>query len=67
MYRQKKTSDLRKMSSEQLKERLVQIGNTQMLLRGQKENKLAVNPGQWKNIKKEKARILTILGERTNP
>lgn len=63
-YRMKKARDLRKMSSEQLRKRLQEIAATQLTLRYQKNIMKAVNPGQWKNIKKEKARILTILGER---
>ena len=63
-YRMKKASELRDMSTEQLRKRLQEIGATQLILRGRKEGKHAVNPGQWRNIKKEKARILTILRER---
>ena len=63
-YRMKKAKELRQMSSEQLRKRLQEIGATQMLLRGRKEALHEINPGQWRNIKKEKARILTILGER---
>lgn len=66
-YKVKKTSQLRLMSSEELKQRLRDIGETQISLRSWKENKFAVNPGQWRNVKKEKARILTILAERKNP
>lgn len=64
MYRMKKASQLRKMTTEHLRERLQQIGATQQLLRGQKAALHSMNPGQWRNIKKEKARILTILRER---
>lgn len=63
-YKMKKARDLREMSSEQLRKRLQDIAATQMLLRARKVSTGAINPGQWRNIKKEKARILTILGER---
>lgn len=63
-YKIKKARELREMTSEQLKKRLQDIGATQMLLRMHKRGGKGVNPGQWRNIKKEKARILTILGER---
>jgi len=63
-YRVKKINELRLMNNKELKERLKDIAATQMLLRSRK--KIGFNPGQWRNIKKEKARILTILGERKN-
>lgn len=63
-YRMKKASQLRLMNNQELRERLKEIAATQMLLRSRK--KIVFNPGQWRNIKKEKARILTILGERKN-
>ena len=63
-YRMKKAKELRQMSTEQLRKRLQEIGATQLILRGRKESLHEINPGQWRNIKKEKARILTILGER---
>lgn len=63
-YRLKKAKELRQMSTEQLRKRLQEIGATQLILRWQKESAHAINPGQWRNIKKEKARILTILRER---
>ena len=63
-YRMKKASELRQMSTEQLRKRLQEIGATQIILRGHEKAGGGINPGQWRNIKKEKARILTILGER---
>jgi len=63
-YRLKRASELRLMSSEELRERLKDIAVTQMRLRGFQKAGGGINPGQWRNIKKEKARILTILGER---
>lgn len=67
IYKTQKPRDLRKMSSEDLKKRLQDIGATQHILRGRMEAGGGINPGQWRNIKKEKARILTILAERKNP
>jgi len=66
-YKIKKASELREMSSEQLKKRILEINATQMQMKAHQITKHAMNPGQWKSIKKEKARILTILGERKNP
>lgn len=66
-YKVKKTSQLREMNSEQLRERLKDIAETQMIMAANRVSRGAVNPGQWRNIKKEKARILTILAERKNP
>ena len=63
-YRIKKASELRQMSSEELRKRLQEIGATQVILKGHQKQGGAVNPGQWRNIKKTKARILTILAER---
>jgi len=62
-YRMKKARELREMSTEQLRKRLHDIGATQLILRGRQ--KAGVFIPAWKNIKKEKARILTILGERS--
>lgn len=64
-YKMKKARQLREMSTEELRKRLQDIASTQMLLRAHKVSTGAMNPGQWRNIKKEKARILTILGERS--
>jgi ribosomal protein L29 len=66
-YKVKKASDLRKMSSEQLKKRLQDANESLMMMRSMKVAQGSLNPGQYKNMKKEKARILTILGERKNP
>lgn len=63
-YEPKMIQELREMSSEDLKNRIQDIEEAQLQLRAQKEVRKAVNPGQWRNIKKEKAKILTILGER---
>jgi len=62
-YKVKKPRDLRKMSTEQLKKRILEINETQMIMRAHQVSG-GMNPGQWRNIKKEKARILTILGKR---
>lgn len=59
-----KARELRDMSDEQLRKRLADIHITQMKMRGVKEAGGATNPGVWRNIRKEKARILTILRER---
>lgn len=64
-YRLKRASELRQMSSEELRKRLQEIAATQMQLRGFQKAGGGINPGQWRNIKKEKARLLTILGERS--
>ena len=64
-YRLKKASELRLMSTEELRKRLQEIGATQIILKGHQKAGGGINPGQWRNIKKEKARILTILGERS--
>lgn len=63
-YQIKKTKELRRYSNEELKKMLQDIGSTQMLLRGAQAAGGGVNPGQLRNIKKTKARILTILRER---
>lgn len=66
-YRMKKIQELRGMSDEQLRKMLQDIGATQINMKGFQMAGGGVNPGQWRNIKKQKARILTILGERKNP
>ena len=65
MYKTKKAAELRKLSSEQLKKRIQDINATQMQLKSLQITSGAMNPGQWRNVKREKARILTILGERS--
>lgn len=61
-YRMKKASELRQMSTEELRERLRDIGASLIMLRGQLHIGYAVPT--IKNIRKEKVRILTILGEK---
>lgn len=61
-YRKKKAKELRQMSSEQLRKRLQDIGATMMILRGKQKAGYVIP--NLRNIRKEKARILTILGER---
>jgi len=63
-YKVKKPRELRKMNTEQLKKRILEINKTQMIMRAHQVSRGGMNPGQWRNIKKEKARILTILGKR---
>ena len=63
-YKLKKVKELRLYNNEELKKMLQDIGATQMLLRGAQAAGGGINPGQLRNIKKTKARILTILGER---
>ena len=65
-YRLKKASELRKLSTKDLKKMLQDIGATILLLSGKKASGGGINPGQWRNVKKQKAKILTILGERKN-
>lgn len=61
-YRMKKAKELRQMSSEQLRERLQDIGASLIMLKGRL--KAGYSIPTLKLIRKEKARILTILGER---
>lgn len=64
MVRIYKARELRGMNDKQLRKRLDDIAATQMKMAAIKEAGGGTNPGVWRNIKKEKARILTILRER---